>query len=438
MNTTAWKYRWVQRGTWVIRLLGGLVGMIAIGWAWAAPAEKPAAPAEKAPAPVTPETLVGAQVDVTLATGETLANIQVLRVRKGKAEGSILSVTVPDQATGKPVLLGAVRIREIAMPGGRPILVYDAAKRMLVPPSEASQAPPGAQGDTGAQLAMSDAEQQAAVEKQRAFLKGMGEKVPNRGMQVHETKRFLFACDVPSPSVTAVCVSYLDTMYTRLCGAYGIDPNVNIWNGKASIIVFAEKEDFQKFEAYFFTPVDERAAGRCHTRGNAETVITCLATKDPKSFAVILVHETAHGFTHRYFGTRAVPSWLNEGIAEWVANASVPGNTQIPRRVDSSLRLVRQSHSLGGNFFTAEQLSFDYYGAAASLVDFLMAYNPQGAPAKTKPRRGETTPIAFRQFLACIRAGTSWEASLRNAYWLTAAELAQHYGQAIGVPDLRP
>jgi hypothetical protein len=425
--------RWSRRRTSAVRTIGGWLGIIVSGWAWAA-SEEPAA------APAAPESLVGSQVDVTLANGQTLANIQVLKVRAGKAEGSILSVTVPDPASGKPVLLGAVKIREITAPGGRPIVVYDAAKRMLVPPGQATagSARPGQQGDTSARLALSDVEQKAAVEKQRAFLKEMSEKVPNRGMQLQETKRFLFACDVSSPLVNTVCVPYLDTMYTRLCGAYGIDPNINIWNGKATIIVFADKVNFQTFETTFFQPADERTAGLCHGRSNGEVVISCHATSDPKTLAVILVHETAHGFAHRYFANHRLPSWLNEGIAEWVANVSVVGNTQIPLKVQHSTQLLRQSHSLGGEFFTASRISFDHYGAAASLVDFLLAYNPKAVPAKSKTRRVEATPTSFRQFLAGIRAGTPWEQSLHEAYGLTTTELALLYGQTIGLADLRP
>ena len=184
-----------------------------------------------------------------------------------------------------------------------------------MPPSEASaRAGVEDKGDTSARLKLSDADQKEAVEKQRAFLLDAGQKVRSRGMQLHETKRFLFYTDVPAQIITSTYLPYLDAMYARLCDIYGIDPNINIWKGKASIVVFVDEANFLNFQRTFFSePGLERVAGLANLRSGGEVVITAHTGNDPKFFAAMLVHETTHGFTFRYFAGRSVAQLAARG-----------------------------------------------------------------------------------------------------------------------------
>lgn len=419
---------------WMIGLIGTWLSVIAAA----------ACAADKAESSGSSESLVGTRVDVTLASGETVANVKVVAARPGKREGSYATVTVADPDSGKPVRLSAPKIREISAPGGEALLVYDAMQKALVPPKDARRpAAAAAPAGTAAPVTgLNDRQQEKAVAAQRVFLDQIGGKVPNLGLRLYETKRFLFYSDIPAP-IVATYVRYLDDMYVRLCSAYGINAAVNIWKGKATIVAFANKASFVQFESAFYnTPPEENVQGLAHSRGDGSVVISCYAGSDSRYFAVILVHETAHGFTRRYFGGN-IPSWLNEGISDWVANAVVVGNPQIPRKVERAVRQMQLTRSLGGDFFTAEHISDWQYGAAAGMITFLLAYNPstQSAPpprSASKARRAESEPTAFRKFLDGIKSGSSWQESLQAAYGLTPAELAQRYGQANGIPDLRP
>ena len=77
-----------------------------------------------------PTSLVNSQVDMTMATGESLINVKIVRVREGtKPPGSLYTITMIDQTTGKQVVVPAARIREICLPGGKAMLVYDPMRK---------------------------------------------------------------------------------------------------------------------------------------------------------------------------------------------------------------------------------------------------------------------------------------------------------------------
>jgi hypothetical protein len=417
--------------------------------------EAPATVAEKdAPPTFDPQSLVDAKIDLTLSTGETVADIKVVKVGEGRTPGTVSSLTVVEKGTGKPRLLGAIRIREIAPPGGRPILVFDAAKRALVPPSpqkakvNVSQEPQeGAEADQETAASdrqwpeLSDEEQRAAVQKDKAFVEEAKSKIPHMGLQLYETKRFLFYSDIPAQAITTMYVPYLDQMYEKLCAAFGVDPQRNIWLGKATVIAFANKASFQQFEATFFAEAGDRVQGLAHCRGDGAVLISCYAGSDPKYFATVLVHETAHGFTFRYKSAHRVPSWLNEGISEWISHEVVVGPGWIRPKVQQALEQIKMTHSLGGNFFSAEHIDAWQYSVAATMMELLLKSDaPQGrGKSSSRSRRNAKAEVSrFRKLFEGIKQGTPWEKSLQDSYGCTPAELAQKYGQLIGVPDLRP
>lgn len=400
-----------------------------------------------------PKTLIDSQIDLTLSTGETIADIKVLKVAEGRTEGTVASVTVADKASGKPKLLGAVRIREIAPPGGRPVLVYDPARRALVPPDASKAAskdkgndndPPEAPSDPVDRQwpELTDEQQQAAVKNQKAFLEQAREKMGNGALQLYETKRFLFYSDIPAQAISTMYVPYLDQMYEKLCAAFGLDPQKNLWRGKATIIAFANKMSFVQFETMCFSPPESDAMGLAHCRSDGEVLISCYAGNDPKYFAMVLVHETAHGFTFRYKSAHHPPSWLNEGVSEWIANEVVSGPGWVPRKVQRVLQHIQTTRSLGGDYFTAEHIDAWQYPVAATMMELLLKYNAQPQSRTRSGSKSRRTSKAetsrFLKLFEGVKQGTSWEDALQEAYGWTPADLAQRYGQAIGVAELQP
>ena len=158
-----------------------------------------------------------------------------------------------------------------------------------------------------------------------------------RGMQSYETKRFLFFSDIPPQIINDRYLPYLDSMYMQLCGPYGFDAGKNIWRGKAVIVAFASEASFQQFELAFYHDPKPGHQGIAHCDIKKNVVISCFAGNNPEYFSVVLVHETAHGFSWCYKSAESLPNWLNEGASEWIAHRVVTSDT-IDRQEDPGRR----------------------------------------------------------------------------------------------------
>lgn len=259
------------------------------------------------------------------------------------------------------------------------------------------------------------------VQEEKDFLKKVGEHFPNRGMKFYETEYFLFFTDFP-PNQVAPFLANLDKMNEVLGQSFGFATGENVWRGKAVVVAFVEKIAFQEFERKFMdNPETGSAQGLCHSFGSGRVVVGCYRGSDPSFFAALLVHETSHGYNHRYLSTVHIPSWINEGLAEWVATKAVPRETEMNRRRQEATARLRQTGTLEG--LLSNRVSGHWqYGAAHSLVDLLIRENPQ----------------QFRLFFNGIKHGLPWEDSLFRAYGATPADLVRLYGRAIRVPNLAP
>ncbi|MCH2204212.1 MAG: basic secretory family protein [Fuerstiella sp.] len=109
-------------------------------------------------------------------------------------------------------------------------------------------------------------------------------------------------------------------MNTTLGKSFGFPSGQNVWRGKAVVVAFMQENSFHAFEQQVMgNPTSTGAQGICHTFPNGRVVVGCYRGESPSYFGVVLVHETAHGYIHRYRSTARIPSWINEGVADWVA-----------------------------------------------------------------------------------------------------------------------
>ncbi len=270
-----------------------------------------------------------------------------------------------------------------------------------------------------------EAEHTAAVEEYKTFLKEIETAYPNHGFKLHETEFFLFLTDIPANQIAGYIAS-LDEMYKQMCFLFAIPPERNIWRGKAVVVAFLRKADFVEAEARFMKTDSGDKYGICHSFSNGKVVTMCYRGDDPAAFAGMLVHETSHGFVHRFRSNGRTPGWVNEGIADWISSVVVVPNKQVARAQQVALERLRATGSLDGTF-EATGLEFGgtgawQYGAASGLTDFLIRRDPN----------------LYRGFLTDMKEGHSWEESLQEIYGMTPADLAQAFGKAIGVPTLRP
>lgn len=265
------------------------------------------------------------------------------------------------------------------------------------------------------------AEQHAAeVEQLQAFVARVRQDFP--GLQSRETHEFLFVTDIPE-QVIGPYVASLDSMHDVLCDLYGIPRGEPLWKGKCLVIAFQREEDFHAFEERFMQTTAPRGVhGLCHQATNGRVVMACHRGSDAGAFAHMLVHETSHGFNHRWMSPRRIPNWLNEGLAEWVGRQVVPTSRQVPVKEARARAFMQQTRSLGPDFFTAENIEPIQYGIASLLVKFLVARDPK----------------RFAEFIRGIKEGMTPEESLEAAFQGSLADLIAAFGGAIGVPDLRP
>jgi hypothetical protein len=269
---------------------------------------------------------------------------------------------------------------------------------------------------------ISSEERDQRIGEQKEYLKKVGEHFARLPMQMHETKYFLFFTDMP-PGQVAPFVLNLDRMYEFLGQAFGVKPGDNIWRGKSPVICFTDRTAFYEFETKFMDNADAVGAqGICHQSTDGTVITACFRGEDPDYFAAVLVHETAHGYIHRVKTSTFLTTWVNEGIAEWVAGSIVPkeGRTgEVGRRQQAGAQLVRQMGRLG-RFYDLDGLSREQYGIASSMVELLLKISPE----------------QFKVFFNGIKEGLKWEDSLQRAYGMTRQDLTALYGKTIGMPGL--
>jgi hypothetical protein len=240
---------------------------------------------------------------------------------------------------------------------------------------------------------------------------------------VSQTHEFLVATDIPAAQM-APFTAKLDAMHDFLCDLYGIPRGEPVWKGKCVVIAFLREEDFIAFEPRFMKVETRGAHGLCHQRSDGRVVMACHRGNDQSAFAHMLVHETSHGFNHRWMSQEHLPNWLNEGIAEWVGTQVVPSCRQVPMKEARAAEFMRASGSVGENFFAADpdhHIAAVQYGIASSLVKFMVARDRK----------------KFAAFVRGIKEGMSVEESLEDSFDASLADLVAAYGKAVGVPGLR-
>jgi len=261
------------------------------------------------------------------------------------------------------------------------------------------------------------------VKKHKEFLKKVAKHfAPRLKMQLTETEYFLFLSDMPRRSMAPV-LKQLDAMNEKLGEAFGYEPGYNIWQGKAVIVAFANREHFYEFEQKIMDNADPYSAqGLCHSDSTGRVVVGCYFGKSASYFNSLLVHETSHGYVARFRTNARPPSWLNEGIADWIAGVAVPANTEVSKRQRRSAQRLRTIGTFGGEFFDATTIDGQHYGSASSIVNLLM----------------KKDPIRFKLFINGIKEGWTWQESLRRSYNASPEALCRLYGRSIGIPNLKP
>jgi len=239
-------------------------------------------------------------------------------------------------------------------------------------------------------------------------------------LTLHETDHFLFYSDLGREE-SVFWARQLEDMYDRLCHMFDLDNEKNIFRGKCLIIVFRQKQDYQRFQRQMHNTDPGNSSGMAHGFGNGYTHVAFYRQPDKWDFAHLLVHESVHAFLHRYRTPVHIPSWANEGLAETIAAALVPKSRINDLRVAHAEKELRKRRNLG-RMFDAKQIEGWQYGPARLLTEFMIAQDKQ----------------RYANFINGIKDGRTWQESLTEIYGVELDRLVRAFGNTLGINNLTP
>ena len=235
----------------------------------------------------------------------------------------------------------------------------------------------------------------------------------------YETNFFLVVSDLPTAEAQKWTMK-LDQMYAKLALLFGIPQNENIWHGKALVFIFSNEDDYLKFEMKMHKTMAAGTEGMCHQYGNGDVHIAFYRQPNDMDFAHVLVHESVHGFLHRYRSPVEVPSWANEGLAEAIATDMVP-QQGIAQSGLADARADLQTKKSLEDFFTADHIVAWQYPVARTLTEFMIRTSKKG----------------YVDFINGIKDGMKWDDALKEKYGVQPQQLVTAYGNSMGVAGLR-
>lgn len=283
---------------------------------------------------------------------------------------------------------------------------------------------------TSAWPALTEQQRAKEVSALTTFAEAAAKKLGS-ALALYETKYFLFYSDLP-PQDARNWAGLLDRMYARLAELFGVarEPNpgtgraaargeyANVWDGKALVFVFQDPDDYRRFQRIVHNTDAGSSAGMCHCFGDGRVHIAVHRQADPLTFAHVLVHESVHGFIHRFRSPAVVPSWANEGLAEVIASELVPRPGRPKERQLMARQFLQTRGALGG-MLDARHIESWQYPVAETLCSYMIQQD----------RR------RYVDFIIGIKEGLTWEASLEQRYQAPRDRLVAAFRGSLGLKN---
>lgn len=257
------------------------------------------------------------------------------------------------------------------------------------------------------------AEQEAAV----ATMKSRAEEICRiSGMQAVpvETRYFLLYA-ATKPEAVAECARSLDAMYEAVLELFGIPPGLNLFWGKAVVLLQPNQEKFRLVEqAAFGQMTPPGVVGLCHQIG-PQVFVNIFWTDDQDLFDSTLIHEAVHGIVHRYHSPARLPDWANEGLSEYIAAITFKTSPVDRGRRPQALDFIRG----GGSVADVMRLSYrNGTWPGPEAVGYAVGYVVVELMIRQQP-------LKFGAWLRAIKGGKDWEAALREDFGYTVEAFAQ-------------
>ena len=254
-------------------------------------------------------------------------------------------------------------------------------------------------------------------------------------LTLYETDHFLIYTDINAKTASQVSV-FAERLEKVLRNPFDVPAEQFLWPGKLVVWVFKNRKDYdvvrveidnfvaEKDDASRFRGYAQHAYGTDGVDQGKLLVHINISYETPKevvggertSFFNTFAHETTHAFTASWPKRGRVPTWFNEGLAEFAAGEAVSEANAASRR-QRAYRQVRDTPGAvvpmmaddrrflsGGNDGT-----IDEYGIAQSLVRYLYLAKKEG-------------------LFTCyhlLKQGKGTEASLKEAFGVTTREFVE-------------
>lgn len=257
-----------------------------------------------------------------------------------------------------------------------------------------------------------EAREQAIID-QREYVRTAGFERGDPERRIHETDHFIVAADMSERDLRRWSAT-LETMYETMLETLELPKETDLYAGKCMVFLFNSRDSFMKFERVAMGIDASRFGGLCHQRGN-NVILSFYRWGSDTEFQSVLVHESVHGVMYRYRTPAALPTWANEGLADYIAGRLTPESQEprehwthvkaaIARGLDP-MSIMEQSYR-DGSWFTQ-----DSYPTSHMLVRFLIKYKPR----------------EFKQWIDLIKAGKPWEGAMGEAFGIDADMLARGF-----------
>ncbi len=177
--------------------------------------------------------------------------------------------------------------------------------------------------------------------------------------------------------------SNCENAYTAVSRMFEMSPKDNIFVGKLPIYMFTKRADFYEFAKKIddFQP-PPGLAGYCHSSTDG---FSHMAMSKPDAsltdnnireaerlWSYVLTHEFTHAFVARYRTNHLMPRWLNEGVAEVVAQSAFP-------RPDSRryARMMADDGNITSIFDDRNMPGAEMYPVMMTMTEALIQVDPK-------------------------------------------------------------
>ncbi|MBC8105469.1 MAG: hypothetical protein H7Z14_02670 [Anaerolineae bacterium] len=252
------------------------------------------------------------------------------------------------------------------------------------------------------------AEHAAAIEEARALAKRVGDEL-NVSFTEFQTDHFICFNDW-DPREAKFLKDNLEGAYATVTKQFEIPVKENVFVGKLPVFMFARHADFNTFASsidnfsvgdtvagYYVTMVDrsgKQSGG--HMAMWKPVVSGNNVAEAEKNWAYTLVHEFTHAFVARYRTNQRIPRWLNEGVAEVIANGKFPRSGTR----DWARRMALTNGNVESVFDDDQMPGGEMYPVMMTMVQTLIAHDRK----------------AFLRYFDDIKAGVDPEEALKKHF----------------------